>query len=63
MLFGSKAISVRKSINEIKSVVEVFCPIYEYNGFKNSKCFVNLVNLLVNLVLLFNGNFYIIFKN
>ncbi|ORX42751.1 DNA glycosylase [Piromyces finnis] len=40
MLFGSKAISVRKSINEIKSsVVEAPHPIYEYNEFKKSKCF------------------------
>ena len=40
MLFGSKAVTVRKSINEIKSsVVEVPHPIYEYNEFKNSKCF------------------------
>ena len=40
MLFGSKAKTVRKSINEIKSsVVEVPHPIYEYNKFKNSKCF------------------------
>ncbi|ORX59265.1 DNA glycosylase, partial [Piromyces finnis] len=40
MLFGSKAISVRKSINEIKSsVVEAPHPIYEYDKFKNSKCF------------------------
>ena len=40
MLFGSKAASVRKSINEIKSsVVEIPHPIYEYNEFKNNKCF------------------------
>ena len=40
LLFGSKAISLRKSINEIKSsVVEVPHPINEYTKFKNSKCF------------------------
>jgi len=40
MLFGSKAITLRKFINEIKSsVVEVPHPFYEYNEFKNSKCF------------------------
>jgi len=40
MLFGSRAIPVRKYINEIKSsVVEVPHPIYEYTKFKNSKCF------------------------
>jgi len=41
LLFGSKAISLRKSINEIKSsVVEVPHPINEYTKFKNSKCFI-----------------------
>ncbi len=40
LLFGSKAISLRKSINEIKSsVVEVPHPINEYTKFKRSKCF------------------------
>ena len=40
MLFGSKAMTVRKSINEIKSsVMEVPHPIYEYNKFIKSKCF------------------------
>ena len=40
MLFGPKAISLRKSINEIiSSVVEVPHPIYNYNEFKNCKCF------------------------
>ncbi|KAG4082233.1 DNA glycosylase [Neocallimastix lanati (nom. inval.)] len=41
LLFGSKAISLRKSINETKSsVVEVPHPINEYTKFKNSKCFI-----------------------
>jgi len=40
LLFGSKAISLRKLINEINSsVVEVLHPINEYTKFKKSKCF------------------------
>ncbi|ORX73458.1 DNA glycosylase [Anaeromyces robustus] len=40
ILFGSRAKSLRKSINEIKSVViEAPHPIYNYKEFKNSNCF------------------------
>ena len=50
MLFGSKALTVRKSINEIKSsVVEVPHPIYEYNEFKKSKCFCKARELACDL--------------
>ena len=40
LLMGSKAMTVKKSINEIKSsVIEIPHPIYNYNDFKKSKCF------------------------
>ena len=49
-LFGSRAITVRKSINKIKSsVVEIPYHIYEYNKFKNSKCFCKARELVCEL--------------
>ena len=55
MLFGSKAVTVRKSINEIKSsVVVVPHPIYEYNNFKHSKCFCKARELACELGFIIN---------
>jgi len=59
MIFESRAISLHKSINEIKSLmIEIPHPTIEYHEFKNSKCFRKSLELVCELVCeLFNGKF------